>query len=250
MPTDRILQHYQGYEELIRRLEESIKRFEKTGVNIAFGFLGIDAQKVAVSYLADQVPYKLIGGYDEAIKKRLVIGEDIDETDFVSCLKASYNTKFNNLTHRDLLGSVYALGFEIEKFGDMWVRDGQMYLYCVNEISAYIIENLTRVGHCNTHFNEIEYAAQQFEFETYHTVCSSLRLDSIVSSVIRKSREKAKEMIVSGRVNVNYKTIEECDFVCNNNDILSIRLIGRFQIDNIDRNPRSGKYLLSIKKFK
>ena len=250
MPTEKILQHYKGYEELIRRLEESIRRFEKTGVSTALGFLGIDGQKAAISYLADQVPYKLVGGYQEALKKRLIIGDDIDEKDYVSCLKAEFNPKFNQLSHRDLLGSIYALGFDIEKFGDMWVKDGQLYLYCNRELSTHICEYLTRVGHCNTAFEEVEYASQQFCYDTYSGVSSSLRLDSIISAVVRKSRQKAKEMIVSGRVNVNYKTIEDCSFVCNNNDILSIRLIGRFQIDNINRNPRSGKYLLSIKKFK
>ena len=247
---EAVLQHYRGYEELIKRLEDALRQYERSRRAQTLDFMGPDEMSVTESYIGNRAPYQMFGGYPQALKKRLVIGDDLCEEDYISCLKAEYNSRFENLSHRDLLGSVHALGLEIEKFGDMWVRDGQMYLYVVSELSYTVSQSLLKVSRCNVRFQEVPFAAQKFEFDLQKAVVSSLRLDSVISGVIRRSREKAKEMISHGLVNVNYKTIEDCTHVCNNNDILSIRMFGRFQIDNIDINQRSGKYNILVRKFK
>ena len=43
------------------------------------------------------------------------------------------------------LPEVNALGIEDGTFGDMWVEDDDIYLYCENEISCFICDNLTRI---------------------------------------------------------------------------------------------------------
>ena len=245
-----VLQHYRGYEELIKRLDDALRQYERSGLSQPLDFMGPDSLQTAESFIGSRAPFSALGGYDQALKKRLVIGQNICAEDFVCCLKGRYNQRFENLTHRDLLGSVHALGLDIDKFGDMWVRDGEMYLYVVSELSYAVRQSLTRISRCNVDFEEVAFAVQQVEFDSLRVVCSALRLDCVVSAVIRKSREKAKQMITHGLVNVNYKTIEDCTLVCNNNDILSIRMFGRFQIDNIDTNQRSGKYNILIRKFK
>ena len=245
-----IFQHYRGYEELIKRLEDALRQYERTGLAQPLEFLGPDGQQTCMSYIGNRAPCILTGGYDEALKKRLIIGDSVKAEQYISCLHASYNTRFESLTHRDLLGSVYALGFDIDRFGDMWVRDGNMYLYVTSELSYAVRQSLVRVSRCRVQFEEVPFAVQQFEYTVMKAVVSSLRLDCVVSGVIRRSREKARQLIERGLVNVNYKTIEDCTHVCNNSDILSIRLFGRFRIDNIETNQRSGKYNILVRKFK
>ena len=87
------------------------------------------------------------------------------------------------------------------------------------------------------------------KFEEYKYIVSSDRLDSVVSALIRKSREKAKDFINAGFVNVNYQTIEDFTYLCNNNDILSLRTHGRYRIIDIEKNKKSGKIIIKVKKF-
>ena len=41
---------------------------------------------------------------EQALRKRLLIGDDIDERNHICALNARYDTRFNNLTHRDVAG--------------------------------------------------------------------------------------------------------------------------------------------------
>ena len=66
----------------------------------------------------------------------------------------------------------------------------------------------------------------------------------------RKSREAAKNKILSQDVNVNFKTINQNDYNCQLNDIISIKKVGRFKIKDIQTNPKSGKIILSIDKYR
>lgn len=249
MLNSNILQHYKGYELLIKKLDEAVYRYHKSYINVAFDFLAPDEIRVAESYLSDKVPYLIDGGYQDALRKVLIIGEDIEPSDYFVCLRAKFNEKFNKLTHRDVKGAVYNSGFEPEKFGDYWIENGYIYLYVVSELSDYICLSFHQISHCTVHFEQCENQAQVFKFEYSKVNVSSLRLDKITSAIVRKSREKAQALIESSMVNVNYKTIEDCAFMCNNYDILSLRGFGRFQIEEIEQNRRSGNYIVTVKKF-
>lgn len=249
MLNSNILQHYKGYELLIKKLDEAVYRYNRSYVNIGFDFLAPDEIRVAESYLSDSVPYVITGGYDGAIRRMLIIGEDIDLNEYLVCLKAKFNEKFNKLTHRDVKGAVYNSGFEPEKFGDYWIEDEYIYIYTVSELADYICMSFNQISHFTVHFETCEYHTQQFHFD-YSTInVSSLRLDKITSAIIRKSREKTQQYVESSMVNVNYKTIEDCAFLCDNYDILSLRGFGRYQIEGIEQNKKSGNYRVTVKKF-
>ncbi|MBR0474434.1 MAG: hypothetical protein IJJ19_05490 [Erysipelotrichaceae bacterium] len=248
--NNKVYQHYQGYEFLIRKLEESINRYEKNYIPVVYGFLGVDELKIAQTFIGNSVPYQLFGGYEGAFSKRLVIGEDLNAEDYICCLKATYDTRFNTLTHRDVLGAVYHLGIDQETYGDMWVNDGEIYIYVTEEISSFVIDSLDRIGRVSVRFTKLDYFPEQvFKFKTRSVTVSSYRLDKILSAVIRKSREKAREYVKNGLVNVNYKTIEDCDFICHNTDILSIRGVGRFQIGEEIASTKSGNYVIEIRQY-
>ena len=87
-------------------------------------------------------------------------------------------------------------------------------------------------------------------FDSFNIICPNTRLDKIVSCIIRKSREAAKNKILSQDVNVNFKTIDQNDYNCQLNDIISIKKVGRFKIKDIQTNPKSGKIILSIDKYR
>ncbi len=244
-----LLQHFKGFESLIKKLQTINEKYNNTQANIVLGFCNSGEIKTIKSYLSDKIPYHFFGGYDEALRKMCVIGEDIDFKEYISCLAGSYNKKFNSLTHRDIKGALYNCGIDINKFGDMWVDEDKVYFYCSKDISSYLINNLTKVGRCTIKFQEVDFQSQVFKFEEFRYNISSLRLDTIVSVLIRKSRQKAQDFIKAGNVNVNYQTIEDFSYLCNNNDILSLKMFGRYQIFDIEKNKKSGKMIINVKKF-
>ena len=211
--------------------------------------MNMDSIEVTKSFLSDTVPYTFIGGYPQAMAKRLVIGQVEDESEYICCLKARFNSNFNKLTHRDVTGALYGIKIEREKFGDLWVDEENIYLYAATEMADAVIADLTQIGKCTVQFTRCPNQQQQFKFEELNITVCSARLDNIISSLIHKSREKAQKYIVSGNVNVNHKSIEDCSFVCNNGNILSVKGYGRFLVDQINENPRTGKLKINVKKY-
>ena len=226
-----VLQHFQGYELLIRQLEEGVYRYNRDNLPIPFDFMGPDSIRVIRTYLGEQVPYSLYGGYQGAFKARLVIGDYTEQEDYICCLVAKFNPRFISITHRDVLGALYHSGIDENKFGDLWVEDGKIYVYVCKETASYIINAVTRISHASVTFEETDsFPAQQFKFRERTVTVSSYRLDKILSQMIRKSREKAQLMIRGSLVNINYQSIEDCDYLCHNGDIVSVRGFGRYQI--------------------
>lgn len=245
-----ILQHFQGYELLIRQLEEGVYRYERDNLPVPFDFMAPDSIRVIRSYLGDKVPYELFGGYDESFKKRLVIGEYLQEDEYISCLTARFNPRFIDITHRDVLGALYHSGIDENRFGDLWVEDDHIYVYVCKETASMVINTVDRIKRASVTFKESDsFPVQQFHFKERTVTVSSYRLDKILSQMIRKSREKAQLMIKGGLVNINYQAIEDCDFLCHNGDIVSVRGFGRYQIGEELAETKSGNVVIVIRQF-
>ncbi len=248
--NNNILQHFQGYELLIKTLDNGVEKFKRKGIPMVYGFVGLDSARIIEKYLGNDVEYILFGGYDRAFSRFLAIGEDLDPADYITCLKAHFNPRYNKLTHRDVLGAVYNLGIDDRQFGDLWVEEDAIYLYVSREMASYFINNLTRVARCSIQFEELDYFPEQiFRFRDFNITVSSYRLDKVLSAIIRKSREKAQNYIRGSLVNVNYQTIEDCDYLCNNGDIVSVRGTGRFIIANTVAVTKSGNTVVLVRQF-
>ena len=53
------------------------------------------------------------------------------------------------LSHRDYLGAFMSLGIERENLGDIFIKGKTGYVFCLERIAPYLIENLTQVRHTN-----------------------------------------------------------------------------------------------------
>lgn len=249
MVNNDILQHYHGYEQLLKKIDEYTSIYQKNGISQITNFIDPASQEVVSRYLTSD-DYYLYGGYQQAIRKVLVIGKDKKPEEVITCLMATFNTRFNSLDNRDVKGAVYNLGIDTDKIGDFWVDDDKIYIYCRNELADYLVDYFDQIGRCSVKFEKVAHQAQQFKFESFTTTISSLRLDSVVSAIMRKSREKAKIKINSGEVNVNFHEVDDCDHLCNNDDVISLKKIGRYRIKDIQINKKSGKIILSIDKYR
>ena len=154
------------------------------------------------------------------------------------------------VTHRDVLGSLMGLGIKRQKIGDILV-DGVAIVAVKEEILKYITENLVSVGRYPVSIRVLEkFTVKNIENFSYRqTTVAALRLDCIVSDITRLSREKAKELILAGKVKVNHFEETHYNKVLSCGDVISISKKGRFVLEEIEGVTRKDRIRITIKKY-
>ena len=83
-------------------------------------------------------------------------------------------------------------GIERSVIGDLIVQKEDLYIFCKEKISKYIIDNCKQIGKCTVHFEEcLDYIITENNKKEIHIMCSSLRLDSVVAQLSHCSRSEA-----------------------------------------------------------
>ena len=107
---------------------------------------------------------------------------------------------FRDISHRDVLGSILALGVKRENIGDIYVdkENCVCYVSCKKSICDFLLTNLEYVSRERVKIQEIPFSRMP-EIISEYTVISdtvqSMRLDAVLSSALKISREKAKRLI-------------------------------------------------------
>lgn len=197
--------------------------------------------------------FTMYGGYEAAERKRCLIYPDYyeptdDEFD-VTLFEINYPTKFSELGHGRVLGTLMGSGIKREYFGDI-ISDGDRWqVFVANEVANFVQLQVTKIGKVAVRLEEANYTqilvpkdSWQDESETV----SSLRLDSVISSVYNISRQRSKQLIESGKVKVNWTETDRPDFILDLLDIISVRGFGRIQIQSIEGKTKKDKIRLLL----
>ena len=219
----------------------------------------------AKEFLLSQVGVRIVpfGGFEDA--ERCVIGvfptdiyADTSDKELFQmfdvkgvCIKGS---GFSTFSHRDVMGSVLALGIKREAMGDIYVpEDSQSAYICMSSVAAhYVCENLEFVSRDKVRCEIIDAVMlpiPERKISVISGTVASERLDCIVSLVTKISREKAKNLINSGLVNVNHTPELRNDYQLCDGDLLSIRGYGRFRVVEIGGLTRKGRNRIVVHKM-
>lgn len=195
--------------------------------------------------------YKFWGGYDGAERVMLCVKPEfirIENGDFpIACVNVKFRRE-DELTHRDFLGSLMALGIKREAVGDIVVQEGIASFFIKTELEQYVVSQIRRIGRVGVTFCE-EYAdfnaVQQYD-ERVCTV-SSLRIDSIVGAALKLSRAKAQQLIKSGTVAKNFEITYNTDCKVASGDKISVRGYGKFIAEFDGSVSKKGKYRVLVR---
>ncbi len=238
---------------LLSHLDDLLYSIKK-GRKYAFSsFLNIEQLSSACSLAyANNANYKVFGGYEDA--ERCLIGfgcDDIPETYMFPITTISFSLKNNDsINHRNVLGSIMSLGVKRECIGDIVFKDGFCYVFVDSKISDFLLTNFNTIS--SMHIDpQIETEQIDFvkEFENINITVSSLRLDCIVCELVKKSRTASAEIIESGLVFVNGLQCQKKDKNINENDVISIRRIGKFKIGQLLGYTKKNRVKLNILKY-
>lgn len=158
-----------------------------------------------------------------------------------------------NYTHRDYLGGLMKLGIKREKIGDIIVFNEGANIIVLNEILDFVnsnITSLTRFGKSLIQIRKIEELhKQEIKTEEIQIIVSSLRLDNVVSELIKTSRVKAEEVIIASRVFINFENILKTSKILKEEDIITIRGKGRFKIQEVIGSTKKGRLIVKVEKY-
>ncbi|NLJ90007.1 MAG: RNA-binding protein [Clostridiales bacterium] len=242
-----------------------IKRIKELGTTAYYkeiltytDFLNLNEISIFHSIKKDlpKIPYESYGGYEGAERQILFfkgISTDIDYKDYISCIHIKPVSKrfSDELSHRDFLGSILGLGLDRSTIGDILVKDGEAYCFCLSSISDFIIDNLFMVKHTNVLCSLADIDTDTFRpnFEEIQGTITSNRLDAIIAVALKTSRSKITSLISSGRVFINGREITSNSYVVKDDDIISIRGHGKFIYKGQDGITRKGRLRVLLLKY-
>ena len=256
----------EDFDKLYSRLDDYSRKAERGEVAVS-GFLSPRELRIGGEYLARKKQvYVTLGGYADAERCRICLlpdyMEEVSSQDELLEYGADAEIRavrivgsgYKIFTHRDFLGSLLALGIERSVLGDIVVDDDGYgaYVFCDRKISEFIISECDRIGkgkvRCSSADVGADFSANRKTQPISDTV-SSPRLDAIVGALVSVSREKAKELVVSGLCEVDFEPEERCDRAVNDMSLISIRGYGRFRVISVDGKTKKGRIRLLAEKF-
>ena len=268
MNKQEILNKYDNEEDklLVSKVLDKLEFVQKKNSIETTDFLDMHQKTVAEKVLKSQkiTNYICYGGYSNAERVMIII--------YPEKLEDVFNNKqydFNNIvrvirvilpnemkgkySHRDYLGAVIKVGLKREKVGDIIVNLDGADLIVSKDISKYIVDSfkeLTRFSKSDIYEESIEKLnITEPKTEVLNIIIPSMRMDSIVSELIRTSRSKALEIINAERVFVNSEVITKNSKMLKENDMITVRGKGRFKIIKILNSTKKGNLVLEVEKY-
>ncbi len=251
------------YKLLIAKVIDKYE-FSKTKNKITYtDFLNISEISIIKRILKEEKVSNFIiyGGKDETDRSILIFypekfSKEMVEKNYekifnVIRIKLPNNIKYE---HREFLSGIMKLGIKREKFGDILVTDFGADIISLAEV-AKVLENdlktLTRFKKSEITIENIKDLTYiENEFENLNIIVSSIRLDNFVAELANCSRTNASEIISEGRVFINSIIEFKDSKKINIGDLITVRGKGKFIFDGIEKETKSGRYLLNMRKYK
>lgn len=251
-------QHFRPDEHtFLDKIDDYANRVEETYLSLTTEFLN-PRQVLLVKNILSQrgLTYFISSDYYPTEYAKVIIAPDyysLDQGDFeISLLEIDYNSKFNNLTHSQIMGTLLnQLGIRRSVLGDIILGNGCAQVLIDKGMATYVTDNISKIGRASIIIKEvplsklIETSSQKIESAI---LVSSMRLDKIISSALKLSRSQAIKLIEAEKVKLNYGLVNSPSELVQIGDLLSIRGFGRVSILSENGLSKSGKYKLTVEK--
>lgn len=243
---------------LLAHILDKCEQSRQRNIPSATDFLSPAEQRAAQELLhaaAIHEGYAFRGGYERAERKMLFFlpdwQEEADASDAMAFLRAAWHES-EHPTHRDLLGSLMALGVERETLGDILVSEGSADLIVSAGVAQYLLDNWTGAGRTALRLTAIGADAlrvpEQKVKEIRDTV-ATLRLDAVTAAGFSMSRGKAAELIAAGRVQKNYREVTKGDASVAQGDVISARGLGKFEVAEVGGLSKKGRTGILLRRY-
>ena len=199
----------------------------------------------------------LFGGYENAERKIAVFGSEeafgYTEDAPIACLKIEplMQKYADTLTHRDFLGSVTGLGLERDVTGDIIIHENVGYVFCLENIADFIMQNLTKVRRTDVKCTRVpsppvETLALPEERAFF---VASERADAVIAAIYGFSRSECQKLFGQKLVFIDSKLCENPDARIPEGATVSVRGSGRFVYMGISKTTKKGRLCISARVY-
>lgn len=244
---------------LQKRFADLQRQSETNNIYTYTGFLTPAEQALLYKSFPGISPdsYGLWGGFPDAERKILRFGSPdtlwYDEQFPLTCIVIKpVSAKFaEKLSHRDILGSIMNLGIDRSLIGDIIVKEGSCYVFCLTRIAEYIVNEITRIRHTEVRCSISDTVPEDAtpNLQELSLIVPSLRIDGIVAKVFHISRSESDSLFTKGLVYANGHEIEKSAANLKAGDIISVRGYGKFKFVDVVHETKKGNLSVIVYKY-
>lgn len=242
---------------LAKRFIDLSRQAQQKDIVLFSDFLNLNEQNIFKQGISElYCGFEMSGGFQNSERQMIAFLPDALCYTWnypITCLKIMpLNRRFaDELSHRDVLGSLMNLGIERSMLGDILVENNLIYVFCQEKIADYICEELTRIKHTSIYIEKSDSSkvAVTPKTEVLEGIVTSNRLDSIIACICKISRSQASEWIRGGKVFINSKIILNTTYECKLSEIISVRSVGRFLFQGAYGETRKGRLKIQYEKY-
>lgn len=241
---------------LKKRIAELKKRAEFTYTAEFTDFLTLSEAETAKSVLSG-TNHLFYGGFAGAERQMLCVAPDTMEITpelFPVCgMRITQKSiRFaEELTHRDVLGSVLGLGLERSVIGDIYLKEKEAYLLCAERIAPFLSEHLIQVRHtgviCRISTAEAEEFSHDFRLVT-KTVAAN-RIDAVAAAAFGISRSSSASAVSNGKVFINGRETTSPSAAVKEGDVISFRGLGKARLKEIGGLTKKGRIQVALERY-
>lgn len=203
------------------------------------------------------VPYTLSGGYEGSERQVARFGSEKMlgyEMEFPICciLAEPLIKKFaDQFSHRDFLGALMNLGIERNTIGDIVVQKQSAYIFCLEKMAPFILDNLDKVKHTHMKCSIVQKLPEEVfhVFVELEVVVASERIDTVLSKVLHMSRSQSMQLFQEKKVFVNARLCENNTYGLKKDDIIAVRGFGKMIYEGIAYETKKEKLCVRLKKY-
>ncbi|MBP3922272.1 MAG: hypothetical protein J6D27_04825 [Ruminiclostridium sp.] len=179
-----------------------------------------------------------------------------DEGDFpalfpIKAITFSFR-RCDEVTHREVLGTLMGLGLERDTIGDICITEGKAAVFVTEKPAELIMDSVLKIGRVGVscaYGVDFELPKQQYEELSYSV--ASLRLDNLVRNMANCSRGTACDRYLKPQlVQLNGEVCDNPSKAIKEGDIITIRGKGKFLLSEIGAAGRKGNTHIKVKKYK
>lgn len=198
-----------------------------------------------IKFKLKKYDYKIYMPYKSSEKVILYVNEEPN----VSLFKVN---SYEKLRHQDILGTLLGLNISSSYIGDIIIDNDNYYFYILSELKTFIKDNLNMIGKNYVTIEEIDLSIlkdYERKYEEYQLIVSSLRVDNVISKIIKTNRGTILDKIKNKEIIVNYQVLTKSSYLLKENDIFSIRKYGKYKFIGVINSTKKENLIIKYLKY-
>lgn len=235
-----------------KMLEEKVLISNRRNSYEETDFLDPFWQKMLISIVNkyDGVSVSFFGAFNNAERCVGVIYNDYlpvpIEDEYMSVL--AFDSKFDDVKHKDVLGKLMSMGIERETVGDIIFYKDACFFSVKKSVESFLLSQFQDIRRHSVSLYSVDgegLKVVESEKTTEVIIAASLRADLLVAKIYNIKRNIATSMISKGLMKLDYRVFTRGDRQIELPALISLRGYGRVYVDEVV--GRTGSDNLKVK---